>query len=261
MEVVSPTLSGGCVQIRPGCRKDRLPPPLSASQRVLARQGTRGARPSRRRPRGRDRAGCACPGITTPSTAFNESGSMVSSIRIALPTPYSDLVQAEIEILDSQTQSLEKPQPGSVQQPGNELLHASHTPENRPHLIPREYHREAVGLLGSHQIGDPGDLLAQDFTVEKQQRRERLVLGRCAHSAMDGETGQKRGHLAAAHLGRMPYAMKTHVALDPAGVGLLRPATVMPQPQRRPHLPQELHGHTLCCKISNGGIGFARAWA
>ncbi len=97
------------------------------------------------------------------STAFNESGSMVAQLRRPLPTPYSDLVQAEIEILDSaRTQSLEKPQPGSVQQPGNELLHASHTPENRPHLIPREYHREAVGLLGSHQIGDPGDLLAQD---------------------------------------------------------------------------------------------------
>jgi hypothetical protein len=100
--------------------------------------------------------------------SLERSGKHGYSIPIALPASQADLVQPEIELLDPQAQRLEEPEPGSVQEPGNELVHSSHTPENRPHLVTREYDRKAVGLLGPHQIRDPGDLVAEDFSIEKQ---------------------------------------------------------------------------------------------
>jgi len=259
VQMMSPTLAGDAVEIRPGCRKRPLPPPLPVRRRVLGGQRAReldGPAPSRKIVIVQ-----AAHGLQMNSQhSLERAGEHGYSIPIALASSYSDLVQPEIEILDPQAQPLEEPEPGPVQEPGNELVHSSHTPENRPHFVTREYDREAVGLLGPHQIRDPGDLVAEDFAVEKQQCGQSLVLGGRADSATDGEAGQKRGHLTAAQLCGVARAVKSHVTLDPAGVGLLRPATVMPHPQRRPHLPQELHTHTLRCEDSNDGTGFVRAY-
>jgi hypothetical protein len=48
----------------------------------------------------------------------------------------------------------------------------------------------------------------QNLSVQKQQRRSRLILGASRYFARDRQIGQKGFDLGSAHRVRMPFAMK-----------------------------------------------------
>jgi hypothetical protein len=75
--------------------------------------------------------------------------------------------------------------------------------------------------------------------IQKQDRRQRLVLGRCGDIAPHGKMGQKHRHLGLAHLRRMPLALEQDKPLDPIDVALLGAQAVMPAAQYLAHMVQQ----------------------
>ena len=67
----------------------------------------------------------------------------------------------------------------------------------------------------------------QDVAVEKQERAQRLVLGRSGNPTLDRQGAEKASDLGRAHLGGMALAVEEDVATDPPDVGFLGAPTAV----------------------------------
>lgn len=85
----------------------------------------------------------------------------------------------------------------------------------------RQHHRQAYGTLRPNDVLHPGEPLAQHGVIQKQDRAERLVLRRRAHSA-GGEVREKCRHLRRAHLEGMAHGVEHDEAPNPRHIRLLR---------------------------------------
>jgi hypothetical protein len=99
-------------------------------------------------------------------------------IATALASSNDDLVSLEVDVLHSQPGTFEEAQPSTVEQTGHQLDGAGQTVEDGAHFFPRENHRQVLRMLGAHEIVEPGQLLVEHAAIEKEQRRQRLVLRR-----------------------------------------------------------------------------------
>ncbi len=77
------------------------------------------------------------------------------------------------------------------------------------------------------------------MAVQEQDGAARLVLGRGAHLALDGEPAQVLGDLGATHLGGVTLAVVQDEAPDPADVGLLGAVAVVACAQHAPDLVEQ----------------------
>src|SRR5581483_6629047 len=66
-----------------------------------------------------------------------------------------------------------------------------------------------------------------NVAVQKQQRAERLTLGRRAHILICGQGRQKRVHFLRSHRRWMPLVVEEDESFDPADVRLFRPPAVV----------------------------------
>ena len=151
-------------------------------------------------------------------------------IAIALPTSHGDLVRSEIEALDPESSAFEETEARTVKQNADQPDRATQGEQHGAHLLPRQDDRQAVRPGRPDEVVEPWQIHAKDPTVEEQQRRQRLVLRRCADSALDGESGQEPRHLGGANLGGVTLPVKQNVAPYPAKVGVLSPTAVMADP-------------------------------
>src|SRR2546428_538613 len=101
--------------------------------------------------------------------------------------------------------------------------------EHGPCLLLSQYDGYPGGALRSNQLGEPADILVEHLRVQEQQGAQRLVLRRGAHATLRGEMGEERADLGPSHLLRVALVMEQHEASYPTDVGLLGPATVVPQ--------------------------------
>src|SRR5437762_9639305 len=114
--------------------------------------------------------------------------------------------------------------------------------DHRAHLVTREDDREATRTTRAYQLVEPWQLHTNDLPVEEEERCQGLILRRATDLGIDGERGQKAGGFGGAQLTRVTLAVKQDVAADPADVGLLRPATVVPRSKRVPDDVDQLRG-------------------
>ena len=77
------------------------------------------------------------------------------------------------------------------------------------------------GTPGGRDVIDPTDSCAKHFSIEKQERAQRLILRRGRDLPLYREPGDKRAHLVLAHLGRVALAVEQDVAPNPGDVRLL----------------------------------------
>ncbi len=73
---------------------------------------------------------------------------------------------------------------------------------------------------GTNDVVEPRDRHRQHFLIEKEQSRQRLILGRSSHRAFDRQIGQKAFDPGSSHGARMPLSMKQNKATNPTDVGL-----------------------------------------
>src|SRR5258708_4059168 len=112
-------------------------------------------------------------------------------------------------------------------------------PHSNLRLPARQHHRQARRTRGAMQPVEPCELAAEHLLVQKQERRERLILRRCGDLALRREMIQKRRHLRLAQCRRMALLRKINEALDPVHVRLLSTPAEIPAPDRLVHLIEQ----------------------
>ena len=144
----------------------------------------------------------------------------------ALAVAHRNLPVGEVHVLHPQRQALDLPQPRAIQQARHQPFHALQLLEEPARLGLRQHHRGAHRPLGPHHAGEPGEILSEDLLVQKQQRRQRLILRGGRDIALRREPAQERLHLARAELGGMPRPVVEDEPADPEPIGLLGPPAV-----------------------------------
>ena len=112
--------------------------------------------------------------------------------------------------------------------------------------------------LRPHQPLDLSDLVADHVSVEEEQGREGLSLGRCAYVLVDSEMREELVDLGFDHFGGVPVVVEPNVAHDPVAVGSLGPRAVVTHPKRLPHLIHEFRC-TWRCGISGSRLAHSRS--
>jgi len=139
----------------------------------------------------------------------------------ALAVPDQDLQPGELHILQPQARPFHHPHARAIQQPQNQRRRPGGSLENRPHLVHREHHGQSTRLLRLLHIVQPRELDAEDFPIQKQERRLGLVLRRGGDVTHDRQMRQERLHRGSAQVARMPFAVVQHVPANPVGVNIL----------------------------------------
>ncbi len=98
-------------------------------------------------------------------------------------------------------------------------MHSTHRIQDLPYLLAGKHRRETLRLLGTHGVQGSDKWLLQHFRVQKQQRAERLVLGRCGDVLLYSQVGEKGFDLNDTHLLGMALVVKEDVARNPGHVG------------------------------------------
>ena len=137
----------------------------------------------------------------------------------ALAVAHDDLAPRELDILDTQAQTLEQSHAGAVEQRGQQARGAAHLGEQRPHFQRRQHHRQAARGLGGDDVVEPRQLKTQRGPVEKEQSRLRLPLRCRRDTAFDRQVREKRGDLRGAEFPRVTLAVEDDEAADPVDVG------------------------------------------
>src|SRR5258708_71793 len=110
----------------------------------------------------------------------------------------------------------------------------------RLHLAAREHLWQPPWSLCPDDPVKPGQIDPQNRLVEKQERSQRLVLGRSRHIAPLSQVTQEGGHLLGAHILRMAHIMIEDEAAHPMDISLLCLQAVMTYPQRLPQPRDQL---------------------
>jgi hypothetical protein len=109
------------------------------------------------------------------------------AVLVALAAPHGYPVGREIDVLDPEAGALEEAKPSTVQEDAHQADGPVKLPNDGAHLFAREDHRQTRRLLGSDDPVEPGQLLLEHVTVEKEQSAQRLVLGGGGDVSLDGQ--------------------------------------------------------------------------
>lgn len=113
-------------------------------------------------------------------------------------------------------------------------------PEDLCHLVPAEYHRQGRRPSRADQGREISEVDAEDVTIEKQQRRERLVLCRRGDACADGQVVEKGCDLGFTERRRVSRVVKEDEAANPGNIGGLCSRAVMAAAERETHLVEKL---------------------
>lgn len=145
----------------------------------------------------------------------------------------------EIHILHAQLQAFAQSETGAIQEARHQPLRAAHLREKKLHLLLRENRRPPYRTLGVLETLQRGKGLRDHLLVEKEKRRERLILGGRRDVSFLREVVEKSRDLRRAEIARMALPRKQDEALHPVQVGLLGAITEVPAPDRRTHQIEE----------------------
>ena len=97
---------------------------------------------------------------------------------VLLPLGVSDhyLEAIVIQVLDAKTQGFDSPQTTSVEKLTEQSIHSPQPMQNRHRLGVREDGRNPFRPLGAHNVVKPTEVTLKHLSVQKQQRRKRLIL-------------------------------------------------------------------------------------
>lgn len=80
---------------------------------------------------------------------------------------------------------------------------------------------QALGVFGTQSLQWNGDVLVQNFSIEKQERTVSLVLAGCGYLFVHRQMGKKGFDFNGTHLSGMTLLVEEDIPLNPIHVGLL----------------------------------------
>jgi hypothetical protein len=157
-----------------------------------------------------------------------------SPIFVAFPAPDQELTSREVDVLNAQRERLEQAKAATVQQERHEERDALEVGEHAPDFVTREDGGKPHRTLGGHHALKLAlDRRSEHVAIEEQQRRERLVLCRRAHSAVCRERAQKRPDFTGTKIAWVPPASEDDEAAHPGDVRVLRAWATVAKRERR----------------------------
>jgi hypothetical protein len=205
-------------------RKNVLPSPLSGGARVFSVQG-------------RGKVNGATPPTQILSVQFLDSCQMglersTQPLRQqghSLPQPLAfadgDLAVAEIDVLDPQPQTFQKPQSTSIEQVAHEPVVAFESRENGVRFHPSEDDWNFWRPFGALEVYEL-KLAFQHLLIQKKQGAQSLILRRSADPAVDGKMRKESRDFLFAHIVGVALAVEQDEPLDPIQIRLLGPDAV-----------------------------------
>src|SRR5437867_2674388 len=161
-------------------------------------------------------------------------------VRPSLPVAHHDLAAREVDVLDAQSAAFHEPQAGPIEKRGHDAGDALEAREDRVDFRPREDDREPRRAPGPYDALEPGEPRTQHLVVQKEEGRERLVLGRGTDAPLGREAGEEIADLTLSHVRGVALAVVQDESPDPSDVGLLGPGTEVSAAKFLAHLIEEL---------------------
>ena len=121
-------------------------------------------------------------------------------------------------------------------------MRAMQAPDQGGDLLRRQDHGETSRPLRPDRTVQPGELGGENLAVKKEERAQRLVLGRRGDFPVDREAGEE-----ALDVGRFEYrgvavVIEADESPDPVDVGLLGPDAVVLEPDAVADLVEQAWG-------------------
>ena len=139
----------------------------------------------------------------------------------ALALAHDDRAALEIDVLDPQTYAFHQPHAGAIQQLREQAMPGRNAPHQAADLFLSQHHRQPRLVLRAAQLPHPRQVEPKHLLVEKQQRRQRLLVRGRRHAALGSEPGQERLELRLCQLRRMTQAVEPDESTRPMDVRLL----------------------------------------
>ena len=102
------------------------------------------------------------------------------TVLVAFARANHDLVACDVDVLHAKPRTLEQAETRTVKQDRHQPRHAMDLAQHRENLFARQHDGQVMRALGVHKVIEPGHVLPEHLPVKKQERVERLILGRCA---------------------------------------------------------------------------------
>jgi hypothetical protein len=167
---------------------------------------------------------------------FGQDGHPVAA---SLGVANDHLPPLQVQILHAQTDSFHEAHARAIEQPGHQPMHPFDVRKHRAHLRLREDGGQPARLLRAQHVVQPRQFHPQDLLVEKENRRQRLVLRGGRDVALRGESRKEGRYLRGAHIAGMAHPMEDHEAPHPMGISAFRAQTVVPHPDGRAKMLQQ----------------------
>ena len=161
------------------------------------------------------------------------------AILVTLARPHDQGLVREVHVLHPQAQCLAQAHAGAVQQPAEQTVLVRQGIKEVLDLARAQHHRQAPPHCGPADLLQPRQLNLQHPAVQKQQRRERLVVRGGRELPIGGQCRPERLHLCGAHLRRVAQAKKADELLAPAYIELFRAQAVVQPAQALPQTIQQ----------------------
>ena len=118
------------------------------------------------------------------------------------------LAPAEIQVLDPEAHAFHQAHAGTIEQAPHQGMRSLHAFKHGGHFGGRKHGRQALRLFRPRHIVQPRQIDAEHLPVKKQQRRERLALGRRRDASIDRQIGKECLHFRPTHLARMSFPVE-----------------------------------------------------
>ena len=177
-----------------------------------------------------------------------------TAVLASLAVADADLEAVEVDVLDPEGGALHEPEARAVQDEGHQPGYSVDVLEQGSHLLGGEHDRDALGALGTDEGGGELGGALQDVRVQKEQRRERLILRRGADALHAGEVGEERRNLVRPQRVRVAHAVELQEAADPAAVGFLGSRAVVSDAERSSDAVEELRLRSAAVVVAVHGV-------
>lgn len=234
MEVVTTPFAGLSVPVLASRWERPLPGPLGAGCGVLFRQGGREGDPagSGRAVPVVDGLGCAKLVREGVHELLGEYGSAVVA---AVGVAHEDFALFEIQVLDSQAESLEQPQASAVEERGGQARRAMHAGKDRGDFGTGENDGDTDRAARAWHTVQCAERAPENIDIEEQERVQRLILRGGGNASLGGQVREERGDLTFAQDVWVSAVVKEDESANPADIRLLRAGAVMVRSQLVSH--------------------------
>lgn len=160
-------------------------------------------------------------------------------ILAALAMTHRQLVTLEIDILDPQPHAFHQTHACSVEKTGHQRMRPVHRRQQALDLTARQHDGGPFRLLRPIQVSQPGQIDAEHFAIQKEQRRQGLLVRRRRYLQIRRQMPEKRPNLVSPHFPGVTPPMKSHEATHPLDITAFCPYAVVLVTDDFPNPPQQ----------------------